>query len=114
MLITVDHGPDGLHAALGISDERNDELKEGFKAVVKNCLDNGIATLTTHEEGFQLAMSRSRLVEEVVAKLAQTPEELVICTMYVHEVQENIEQHCRLVAFKQKLEAEIGEIEDED
>lgn len=109
MLINIDHRPDGLHESLGISEERNDQLKEGFKAAVVNCLDNGIASLKEEEDGYGLHISLSRLVEVVVGKLAQTPEELVLCTMYVRDVQERIEKHCELEAFKRKFQKEAAE-----
>ena len=114
MLFNIIHGYEHLHDALGISDERNAELIDTIKQIADNCMENGIASVDMREEGFQVHISLSNIIEEVVAKLAKTPEEVVICTMYVRQMQQKAEERCKLEALKQKLEKEIEEGDDID
>lgn len=119
MVLNINHEINDLHGALGISDERMAELKEGFKGLVENCLNNGIAKLDTlsDEDGFNLHISQSNVIEKL-AFLADNEEELTLCIAYVDTVIEKVENFCKLEAFKQKfgekvLKEKLSELEGE-
>lgn len=110
MKITFDHTHPVLHHALGISNERLDQLKASFVKTIQNCLQNGIATITDAGDGFELKICISKLAEHT-AKEAKTSEELLLCGIYFNDVREKVKEFSEHEALKYKLSQNItGEI----
>jgi hypothetical protein len=93
--VTFEH--ENLHNDLGISDERNNEIKEQLKAIALNCMENGIVTLDNDnpklvENGIMgvMGINLAKIIYET-AKVANTPEELVMVVLYHDSVKRTIE-----------------------
>ena len=115
MVITINHGVENLHEAMNISEERLSELKDNYRDIVDNCLNNGVAEIKMLEDenGFQVGISQSQLVQKL-ADLATSNEELVLNMLYMDQMLPKIESRCKKEAFILKYGAEAAKSSVED